>query len=77
MKPNFGALGVILAKKALQKMLRKKEPRPDTNNSLFPCQEAPGQAATIKNCSSKKQLFEHKLKQLFDFLSENVVWVEN
>ena len=24
MRPNFGALGVILAKKALQKMLRKR-----------------------------------------------------
>ena len=33
-------------------MLRNKEPRPDANGSLFAYQEALGQAATIKNCSS-------------------------
>ena len=55
----------------------KKGDPPDGNKGLSPRQEAPGQAATIKNCSSKKQLFEHKLKQLFEFLLENVDWIEN
>ena len=53
-------------------MLRKRGSRLVGNEGLLPCQEAPGQAATIKNCSSKKQLFEHMLKQLFEFLLENV-----
>ena len=77
LKPNFGALGVILAKKAFQKNVQEKVTPPDGNGSLSPRQEAPGQAATIKNCSSKKQLFEHMLKQLFEFLLENVNWDEN
>ena len=67
---NFGALGVILAKKVFQKMLRKRGSRLVGNEGLLPCKEAPGQAATIKNWSSKKQLFEHKLKHLFEFLLE-------
>ena len=77
MRPNFGALGVILAKKALQNLFQKKRAPPDSNDYLFPCQEAPGQAATIKNYSSKKHLFEHMLKQLFEFLFENVDLAEN
>ena len=47
------------------------------NESLWTSQEAPGGRHTIKNCSSKKQLFEHMLKQLFEFLLENVNWDEN
>ena len=77
MRPHFRALGVILTKNALQKLLQKKVTPPDGNRGLSPRQEAPGQAATIKNCSSKKQLFEHMLKQLFEFLLENVNWAEN
>ena len=77
MRPNFGALGVILAKKAFQKDVQKKVTPPDGNEGLSPCQEAPGQAATIKKCSSKKQLFEQMLKQLFEFLFENVDYAEN
>ena len=76
MKPNFGALGYFI-KKGASKIASKKGPRPDTNRTLFPCQEALGQAATIKNCSNKKQLFGHKLKQLFELLFENVDWAEN
>ena len=60
--------------------VKKRAPKNDSkkgdplvsNYGLLPCQEAPGQAATIKNCSSKKQLFEHMLKQLFEFLFHNV-----
>ena len=65
-------------------MLKKGDP-PDGNDSLSPRQEAPGQAATIKNCSSKKQLFENMLKQVFvissemwigrKIIAENVDWV--
>ena len=77
LRPNFGALGVILAKKALHKMLRKKGSRPYGNKTLLPRQKAPGGRPTIKNCSNKKQLFGHMLKQLCEFLPENVDWVEN
>ena len=76
LRPNFGALGVILVKKALHTIVQKKV-TPLTETPPYPRQEAPGQAATIKNCSSKKQLFEHMLKQLFEFLSENVDLAEN
>ena len=37
-------------------MLQKNEPRPDANSSLFPCQEALGQAATIKNSNSNQTI---------------------
>ena len=74
MRPHFGALGVVLAKKALQKNVQKKVTPPDGNEGSSPRQEAPGQAATIKDCSNKKQLFGHMLKQLFEFLSE--MWIE-
>ena len=77
LRPVFGALGVILTKKGVLKNASKKVIPPDGNKPLLPCQEAPGQAATIKNCSSKKQLFEHMLKQLFEFLLENVNLDEN
>ena len=77
MKPNFGALGVILIKKAFQAIVQKKVTPPDGNKSLSPRQEAPGQAATIKDCSNKKQLFGHMLKQLFEALLENVDRTEN
>ena len=77
MKPHCDALGVLFSKKGASKFASKKGVPPESNDYLFPCPEAPGQAATIKNCSSKKQLFEHKLKQLFEFLFENVDWIEN
>ena len=77
LKPNFGALGVILAKKALQKMLRKRGTRPDGNRTLLPWQKAPGGRPTIKNCSNKKQLFGHMLKQLFVMFLEKVDRAEN
>ena len=64
-------------KKKLQKNKLKKGDPPVANARLWTRQEAPGQAATIKNCSSKKQLFEHMLKQLFEFLLENVGQAEN
>ena len=85
LKPNFGALGVILTKKVFQEIVQKKLTPPDGNKSLSPRQEAPGQAATIKDCSNKKQLFGHMLKQLFVILvrkcglgSESVqkIWIE-
>ena len=57
-------------------MLRKRGSRLDGNRGLSPRQEAPGQAATIKNCSSTNK-FGHKLKQVFEFLPENVDWAEH
>ena len=77
LRPNFGALGVMLAKKLLQRMLRKRGSRPDGNRTLLPWQKAPGGRPTIKNCSNKKQLFGHMLKQLFEFLPENVDGAEH
>ena len=65
--------------------VKKRAPKNDSkkgdplvaNKSLWTSQETPGGRHTIKNCSSKKQLFEHMLKQLFEFLCENVDWAEN
>ena len=52
-------------KTCASKIASKKGPRPDANKYQFPCQKAPGQAATIKNCSNKKILFGHMMKQVF------------
>ena len=64
-------------KKRAPKNGSKKGDPPVANARLWTSQEAPGGRHTIKNCSSKKQLFEHMLKQLFEFLLENVNWDEN
>ena len=50
---------------------------PDSNTTLFQCQEAPGEAASRAHCSDKKQLLEQQLKQCSRFLQKKVDWAQN
>ena len=52
LRPHVQAFGVTLVKKGVSKIDGKRGAPPESNKYLFPCQEALGQAATIKNCSS-------------------------
>ena len=55
----------------------KKSAPPDSNNYLFQCQEAPGEAASRARCTNKKQLFEQQLKHCLRFLQKKVDWAQN
>ena len=55
----------------------KKSAPPKSNNTLFQCQEAPGEAASRARCTNKKQLFEQQLKHCLRFLQKKVDWAEN
>ena len=48
-----------------------------SNDTLFTCREAPGEAASRTRCSDKKQLFEQQLKHCSRFLKKNMNWAQN
>ena len=56
-----------LRKKRRQNASKKGCPS-ESNAYLFPCQGAPGEAASRAHCSDKKQLFEQQLKHCSKFL---------
>ena len=66
----------MLAKKALQKLLQKREARQFQIRDYYFARRLPD-LVTTKNCSNKKQLFGHMLKQVFVIFSENADWVQN
>ena len=55
----------------------KKGAPPKSNDTLFQCQEAPGEAASRARCTDKKQLFEQQLKHCLSFLQKKVDWAQN
>ena len=55
----------------------KKGCPPKSNNTLFQCQEAPGETASRARCTNKKQLFEQQLKHCLRFLPKKVDWAQN
>ena len=62
-------------KKWVPKTASKKGAPPDSNKTLFQCQEAPGEAASRAHCTNKKQLFEQQLKHyIWDFCRKQ--WTE-
>ena len=78
--PTWAHLGTISCKKmwflcekrGFEKCFKKRCP-PDSNQLLFQCQEAPGEAASRAHCTDKKQLFEQQLKHCSRFLH----WAQN
>ena len=69
---------ILGEEKEASKIAPKKGAPPDSNQLLFQCQEAPGEAASRAHCSDKKQLFEQQLKHCSKFLQKkNVKWIRN
>ena len=71
LKPNFGALGVILAKKGASKNASEKGA--PTRRKQLPI---PLSGSHYQELFEHKQLLGHKLKHVFELLFENVDWAE-
>ena len=55
-------------------ILAKSGDSPESNSTLFQCQEAPGEEASRARIYSKKQLFEQHLVNSLGFLQKKVSW---
>ena len=77
LRPNFGALGVILAKKGASKNASKKGAPTRRKQLPIPLPGGSRTGSHYQELFEHKQLLGHKLKQLFEFLPENVDWAEN
>ena len=71
----FGSKCDICVKKGVPETASKKRDPPDSNGTLFACQEAPGDAASRAHFSNKKQLFEQQFKHCSVRLQKKVNWI--
>ena len=67
---------VCVKKRGFKNCFKKSVPS-KSNETLFQCQEAPGEAASRAHCSDKKQFFEQQLKYCSRFLQKKTNWARN
>ena len=77
LRPNFGVLDVILAKKGASKNASKKGAPTRRKQLPIPLPGGSRTGSHYQELFEHKQLFGHKLKQLFEILSKNVAWAEH
>ena len=77
LKPNYGAVGVILIKQGASKNASKKGAPTRRKWHLIPLPGGSRTGSHYQELFEHKQLLGHKLKQLFEFLPENVDWAQN